>query len=50
MSFVSEYLTPFFKFYDRLIDGEYMATQTQFKGGKEAGANYIQKVRRYHKR
>jgi len=50
MSFVTEYVTPFFKLYDRLIDGEYMATQSQFKGGKEAGSSYFSKVQRHHKR
>ena len=33
MSFVSEYLSPFFDAYNRWLDGDYIATQLQFKGG-----------------
>ena len=50
MSFVSEYVTPFFKWYDRKLDGEYISTQLQFKGGKDIGSNYIEKINRAHKR
>jgi hypothetical protein len=50
MSFVSEYLTPFFKWYDRKLDGEYIATQLQFKGSDEAGGDYISKIGRAQKR
>ena len=50
MSFVSEYLTPFFQTYTRWLDGEYIATQMQFKGGEEAGADYISKINRANRR
>ena len=44
MSIISEYVTPFFKWYDRLLDGEYIATQLQFKGSEEVGGDYINKI------
>ena len=50
MSLISEYITPFFKWYDRKIDGEYIATQMQFKGANEAGGNYFSKIQRAHQR
>lgn len=50
MSFVSEYVTPFFKWYNKAIEGEYLAEQLKYKGGKDIGHNYIAKVERYNRR
>ena len=50
MSFVSEYLTPFLDFYHRLIDGAYLSSQLPFKGSQEVGGDYVNKVRRAHRR
>lgn len=50
MSFVSEYLTPFLDYYHRLIDGAYLSSQLPFKGSQEVGGDYVNKVRRYHRR
>lgn len=50
MSFISEFVTPFFKWYDRQLDGEYVATQLQFKGAREAGGDYLSKIERYQRR
>ncbi len=50
MSFVSEYLTPFFKYYDSLLDGQYLSQQLAFKGGKEVGGDYVNKVNRANRR
>ena len=37
MSFVSEYLTPFFDAYTKALDGKYLSQQLQFKGSQEVG-------------
>jgi hypothetical protein len=50
MSFVSEYLTPFLDFYHRLLDGDYLSSQLPFKGSQEVGGDYVNKVRRTHRR
>lgn len=50
MSFVSEYLTPFLDFYHRLLDGAYLSSQLPFKGSQEVGGDYVNKVRRAHRR
>lgn len=50
MSFISDYVTPFFQLYTRSLDGEYIATQLQFKGSKEAGGDYINKIDRAQRR
>lgn len=50
MSFISEYVTPFFQAYTRSLDGEYIATQLQFKGSKEVGGDYISKIDRAQRR
>lgn len=46
MSIVSEYLSPLLDAYSRLLDGEYIATQMQFKGSKDLGGDYSNKIRR----
>ena len=48
MSFISDYVTPFLGKYHRWIEGSYLATQLQYKGGEDAGTNYIDKVDRYN--
>jgi hypothetical protein len=50
MSFVSDYLTPFFDFYGRLLDGKYLGQQLAFKGSQEVGGDYVNKVNRAHRR
>lgn len=50
MSFISDYLTPLFKAYDRAIEGEYVATELQYKGGKEAGMDFSAKIERASRR
>jgi hypothetical protein len=50
MSFVSDYLTPFFDFYGRLLDGAYLSEQLRFKGSLEVGGDYVNKVNRAHRR
>lgn len=34
MSFVSEYVSPFFQKYSDWLDGEYLSSKLRFKGGK----------------
>lgn len=50
MSIISDYVTPFFQAYTRSLDGQYMATQLQFKGSNESGGDYISKVERSQRR
>lgn len=50
MSIISEYVTPFLGWYHRQIEGEYLATQLQYKGSEEIGGDYINKVERYNRR
>lgn len=50
MSFVSDYLTPFLEYYGRLLDGQYLAQQLQFKGSQEIGGDYVNKVHRAQRR
>lgn len=50
MSFISDYVTPFFQAYTRSLDGDYIATQLQFKGSKEIGGDYINKINRAQRR
>lgn len=50
MSFVSDYLTPFLDYYHRLLDGAYLSSQLPFKGSQEVGGDYVNKLRRYHRR
>jgi hypothetical protein len=50
MSFVSDYLTPFFDLYGRLLDGRYLSQQLAFKGSQEVGGDYVNKVVRSQRR
>ena len=50
MSIVSEYLTPFLKYYDNLLDGSYLSQQLAFKGSQEVGGDYISKVDKANRR
>lgn len=50
MSIVSEYIRPFFEWYHRALEGEYIASELQYKGGKEAGFDYSAKIERAQRR
>ena len=50
MSFISEYVTPFLNYYDRLLDGSYLHQQLAFKGSQEVGGDYVNKVNRANRR
>ena len=44
MSIISEYVAPFFKAYTRATEGNYVASELQYKGGKEAGMDFSAKI------
>ena len=46
MSFISDYVTPFLGWYDAQTNGQYLSQSLRFKGGKEAGVDYFNKVQR----
>ena len=50
MSFITEYMTPFFKWYHNLIEGDYLAEALKYKGGSDIGSNYISKIDRCNRR
>ena len=50
MSFISDYVSPFLKWYHRIIEGDYLAEALQYKGGKDIGTDYVAKVSRANRR